>query len=41
MNDVFIDVDYAQIYKHGQKIGGGCIPLVQAGCLSPDRLYPQ
>ncbi|MGH0054378.1 MAG: SpoIIE family protein phosphatase, partial [Sphaerochaetaceae bacterium] len=22
MNDVFIDVDYAQIYKHGQKIGG-------------------
>lgn len=22
MNNVFIDVDYAQIYKHGQKIGG-------------------
>ncbi|MFA6732596.1 MAG: SpoIIE family protein phosphatase, partial [Sphaerochaeta sp.] len=22
MNDIFIDVDYAQIYKHGQKIGG-------------------
>ena len=22
MNNIFIDVDYAQIYKHGQKIGG-------------------
>ncbi len=22
MNSIFIDVDYAQIYKHGQKIGG-------------------
>lgn len=22
MNDIFIDVDYAQIYKHGQQIGG-------------------
>lgn len=22
MNDIFIDVDYYQIYKHGQKIGG-------------------
>ncbi len=22
MNDIFIDVDYSQIYKHGQKIGG-------------------
>ena len=22
MNNIFIDVDYAQIFKHGQKIGG-------------------
>ncbi|MCK9190509.1 MAG: serine/threonine-protein phosphatase [Sphaerochaetaceae bacterium] len=22
MNDIFIDVDYSQVYKHGQKIGG-------------------
>ena len=22
MNNIFIDVDYAQIYKHGQRIGG-------------------
>ena len=22
MNNIFIDIDYAQIFKHGQKIGG-------------------
>ncbi|MDT4762670.1 SpoIIE family protein phosphatase [Sphaerochaeta sp. PS] len=33
MNDVFIDVDYAQIYKTGQKIGGDVFLLSR----NPDR----
>lgn len=33
MNNVFIDVDYAQIYKHGQKIGGDVFLLSR----NPDK----
>ncbi|MBK5200303.1 MAG: SpoIIE family protein phosphatase [Spirochaetaceae bacterium] len=33
MNDIFIDVDYSQVYKHGQKIGGDVFLLSR----NPDR----
>ncbi len=33
MNDIFIDVDYSQVYKHGQQIGGDVFLLSR----NPDR----
>ena len=34
MNNIFIDVDYAQVFKHGQKIGGDVFLLAQVQDLS-------